>query len=277
MTVLNSGRILPKDDPDAVEVVRRRVTAEGIALHEDIRVLSVARQGNGIAVVVEADGQERSITGSHLLVAAGRRANVDGLGLETAGIEYSPRGIKVDARLRTTNKRVFAVGDVTGGYQFTHAANYHAGIVIRNALFRWPAKADAAVPWVTYTDPELAHVGLQASEAEALGHRISVTSFPFADIDRARAERETEGFAKIVLGRRGRGLGATVVGRGAGELILPWVLAIGQGLKIGAMAGMIAPYPTMSEVSKRAAGAHYTPKLFSPRTRKVVGLVQRFT
>ncbi len=276
VTVLDAGRILPKDDPEAVEVVRRRVLAEGVALHEGVKVLSVARRGNGVAVAIEADGQERTVAGSHLLVAAGRRANVGGLGLEAAGIKHSPRGIKVDARLRTTNKRVFAVGDVAGGHQFTHVASHHAGIVIRNALFRWPAKADThAVPWVTYTDPELAHVGLRAAEAEAQGHKASVAS-PFAEIDRARAERETEGFAKIVIGKRGRILGATIVGRGAGELILPWVLAIGQGLKVGAMAGVIAPYPTLSEVSKRAAGAHYAPKLFSDGTRRIVRLLQRF-
>jgi pyruvate/2-oxoglutarate dehydrogenase complex dihydrolipoamide dehydrogenase (E3) component len=203
---------------------------------------------------------------------------VGGLDLEAAGIEYSPKGIKVDERLRTTNKRVFAIGDVAGGFQFTHVAGYYAGIVIRNALFRLPAKADtSAVPWVTYTDPELAQVGLQAAQAQAQGHEVSVTSFAFAEIDRARAERETDGFAKIVVGRRGKVLGATMVGRGAGELILPWVLALTQGLKIGAMAGVIAPYPTMSEVSKRAAGAHYTPKLFSQHARKVVRLLQRFT
>lgn len=276
VTVLQSARILPRDDPDAVEVVRRRVLAEGVALHEGAEVLRVARRGNGVAVAVRVDGRERDVAGSHLLVAAGRRVNVAGLGLEAAGIEHSTRGITVDARLRTTNKRVFAVGDVAGGYQFTHAANYHAGIVIRNALFRWPAKADAAVPWVTYTDPELAHVGLRADEAEARGHKASAVSFPFAEIDRARAERETEGFAKVVVGRRGRILGATVVGRGAGELILPWVLAISQGLGIGAMAGVIAPYPTLGEVSKRAAGAYYTPKLFGEGTRRVVRLLQRF-
>jgi len=199
------------------------------------------------------------------------------LGLDEAGVEHTEKGIKVDDRLRTTNRRIFAVGDVTGGLQFTHAAGHHAGIVIRNALFRWPAKATAkAIPWVTYTDPELAQVGLSAAAAEAAGHTFTIGRFPFSEIDRARAERETNGFAKVVLGRRGKILGATVVGRGAGELILPWVLAIDAGLGIGAMAGVVAPYPTFSEVSKRAAGAYYAPKLFSPLTRTIVGILQRF-
>lgn len=163
-----------------------------------------------------------------------------------------------------------------GGLQFTHVANHHAGIVIRNALFRWPAKATAnAVPWVTYTDPELAQVGLTAAAAKAEGRKVSTTSFPFADVDRARTERETGGFAKIVLGARGKILGATIVGRSAGELILPWVLAVDRGLRIGAMAGVVAPYPTLSEISKRAGGGYFAPKLFSPATQKLVRLLQR--
>lgn len=278
VTVLEHGRILPKDDPDAVAVVRGRLLAEGVAIREGAKVVSAARRGNGVAVTAEIDGVLVEIAGSHLLVAAGRRANVEGLGLEQAGIEHSPKGINVDARLRTSNRRVFAIGDVAGGYQFTHMAAYHAGIVIRNALFRWPATVDArAVPWVTYTDPELAHVGLTAAGAESQGLSVSIASFDFAENDRARAERETDGFAKIVVGKRGKVLGATIVGRSAGELILPWVLAIGQGLGIGAMAGVIAPYPTLSEISKRAAGAYYAPKLFGPTTRRIVGLLQRFS
>lgn len=272
VTVLDAGRILPRDDPEAVEVVRRRLLAEGVVLREGVQVRAVARRDGGVAVAVAAGEGEHTIAGSHLLVATGRRANVDGLGLEAAGIEYSGRGIAVDARLRTTNKRVFAAGDVAGG-RFTHEAGYHAGIVLRNALFRWPAKAGAAMPWVTYTDPELAHVGLRADEADARGG-ASVARFGFAGLDRARAERDTEGFAKVVVGRRGRVLGATVVGRGAGELILPWVLAVDRGIGIGAMAGVVAPYPTLAEVSKRAAGAYYAPKLFGAGTRRVVRLLR---
>jgi pyruvate/2-oxoglutarate dehydrogenase complex dihydrolipoamide dehydrogenase (E3) component len=276
VSVLEQGSILPKDDTDAVAVVRRRLDAEGITIHEGAKVVGVARRGNGVVVTAEIDGKEVKNTGSHLLVAAGRRANVDGLGLKEAGVQYSPRGVTVDARLRSSNRRIFAIGDVAGGYQFTHMAAYQAGIVIRNALFHWPAKVDnRAVPWVTYTDPELAHVGLTAAAAETQNLGASVTSFPFAENDRARAERETDGFVKIVVGRRGKVLGTTIVGRGAGELILPWVLAISQGLGIAAMASVIAPYPTLSEASKRAAGAYYAPKLFGSRTRTVVRLLQR--
>ena len=174
--------------------------------------------------------------------------------------------------LRTTNKRVFATGDVAGDHQFTHVAGYHAGIVIRNALFSLPAKANHdAVPWVTYTDPEIAHVGLTEAQArEKHGHAIRVVRWSFAENDRAQAERRTEGLVKAVTTRRGRVLGCAIVGAHAGELILPWVLAISAGLKIGTLAQTIAPYPTFSEVSKRAAGGFYTPSLFSERTRRLV-------
>ena len=275
VTVIEADTIMNKDDADAVAAVRKRLEREGVRLYERTQVQKVERAGNGVAVIVGADGGSARIEGSHLLVAAGRKANVDGLDLDAAGIDYDRRGIKVDARLRTSNKRVFAIGDVAGGYQFTHMAGYHAGIVIRNALFNLPAKVDEkAVPWVTYTDPELAHVGLSEAAAQAKGIDVKAVAFDFAENDRARAERATEGFIKAVIGRKGRILGATIVGRHAGELILPWVLAVQKGLKVSDMASVIAPYPTLGEVSKRVAGAYYTPSLFSDRTRKVVRAMQ---
>jgi pyruvate/2-oxoglutarate dehydrogenase complex dihydrolipoamide dehydrogenase (E3) component len=278
VTVLELMSILPKDDPDAVRVVRDQLRVEGIDLRERAEVGAVARDGNGIALTLEHDGIEQRLTGSHVLVAAGRRANVDGLDLEAAGIEHGAAGIKVDARLRTSNKRVYAIGDVAGGPQFTHMAAHHAGVVIKNALFRLPAKVDdRAVPWVTYTDPELAHVGLTEARAKERGIEVHVLRWDFKDNDRAQAERETAGFAKALVDRRGRIHGATIVGERAGELIQPWVLAIANGIKIGALAQFIAPYPTFGEASKRAAGAYYTPKLFSERTRKLVRLLMRFS
>ncbi len=279
VTVLEAFSFMGKDDPDAAEVVRARFAAEGIDIHEGVRIERVERSGNGVAAIL-AGGEgaaEARIEGSHLLVAAGRRPNVQGLDLERAGVDYSPKGIAVDRRLRTSNKRIFAIGDVAGGLQFTHMAGYHAGIVIRNALFRLPAKVKTdAVPWVTYTDPELAQVGLTEAQArERHGAAVKVVSWPFAENDRAQSERATEGFIKVVTGKGGKVLGATIVGASAGELILPWVLAVDRRLKIGAMAGIIAPYPTRSEVSKRAAGQYFTPSLFSERTRKVVRFLQR--
>ena len=278
VTLLEGSTILNKDDREAVDVVRRRLVEDGIDVREGINIWLVEPHHNGVAVLIGHNDEVERIEGTHLLVAAGRRPNTEGLDLEAAGIRYSPKGIEVDGRLRTANKRVFAIGDVTGAYPFTHMAGHQAGVVIRNALFHLPAKVSYdAVPWVTYVDPELAHVGLNERQArERFGDDIRVLRWSFADNDRAQAERETDGLIKVVVGRKGHILGATIVGAHAGELILTWVLAIREGLKIGSIANLIAPYPTLSEVSKRAAGSYYTPTLFSDRTRKLVGALQHF-
>ena len=277
VTVVEMFSIMANDDPELVDVVRARLAGEGIDLREGVKVARVEKAGNGVAVVIAGNGAEDHVRGSHVLIAAGRRPNVDGLDLEKAGIAYSPAGIEVDARLRTTNKRVFAIGDVAGGYQFTHMAGYHAGIVLRNALFRLPAKVDTrAVPWVTYTAPELAQVGLTEDRARQQAGDIRVLRWPFAENDRARAERETDGLVKVITTPRGRILGAGIVGAHAGELIHAWVLAIGQKIKIGAVAGMIAPYPTLGEANKRAAGSFYTPALFGERTKRIVRFLSHF-
>ena len=182
----------------------------------------------------------------------------------------------VDDRLRTSDKRIFAIGDVTGGLQFTHMAGYQGGIVIRNAVFKLRAKASPrAAPWVTYTDPELAHVGITEQAAKSAGTEVKVLKSAFASNDRARTDRTDDGFIKVLVGRKGRVLGASIVGRHAGELILPWVLAISEKLPIRAMAGLIAPYPTFSEISKTVAGSYYTPTLYSDRTRAIVRLLQK--
>lgn len=277
VTVIEGMTALGKDDPELAAVVIDSLTREGVAIHENTKVLSVAGSPGNITLTIEKNGESREITGSHLLLATGRTANVDKLDLEKAGVAYTKRGVTVDARLRSSNKRVFAIGDVAGGLQFTHVAGYHAGIAIRNILFRLPAKADhSSVPWVTYTDPELAHVGETEAEARERHMKINVLRWHFGENDRAQAERETEGVIKLVTDLHGRILGVTIVGPHAGELILPWVLAKSQGLKVSAMAGVIAPYPTLSEVSKRVAGAYYTPTLFSPRTRMLVRFLRLF-
>jgi len=281
VTVLELAAILPRDDPELVAVVRDRLIAEGVDLREGVRATRVeASAGGGVRVHAEGAAGPAVIEGSHLLVAAGRKPTLEGLGLDAAGIAYTPKGITVDSRLRTTNRRVFAVGDVTGGPQFTHMAGHHAGIVIRNALFRLPAKVDTrAVPWVTYTEPELAQVGLTEAAARAAGHEggdLRILRWAYAENDRAQAEGTTAGLIKVVATRRGRVLGAGMVGAHAGESIHTWVLAIGQGLKLGAVASMIAPYPTLGEVSKRAAGSFFAPTLFGPRARRLVRFLRRF-
>lgn len=278
VTIVDMGPVLPKDDPEMTSVVRAQMIADGIVLKERVKVQKVETAGNGVVVIIEEEsGETARIEGSNILVATGRGANVEGLNLEAAGVDYDRRGIKVDARLRTSNKKIFALGDVTGGFQFTHVAGYHAGIVIQNALFRLPSKVSyKALPWVTYTDPELAHVGMTEAEADEQGLTASVLHWSFEENDRAQAERRTDGKIKVVVGSWGKVLGATIVGAHAGELILPWVLAINQGIKVKAMASVIAPYPTLSEVSKRAAGSYFTPKLFSGRTRWLVRFLAKF-
>jgi pyruvate/2-oxoglutarate dehydrogenase complex dihydrolipoamide dehydrogenase (E3) component len=274
VTVLDVGPVLPRDDPEFVASLTGHLAGEGIVLRPGIEIAGIERDGNRIVARLVHGGR---ILGSHLLVATGRRPSIDALDLAAAGIAASTKGITVDARLRTTNRRAFAIGDVAGGPQFTHVALYHAGIVIRNALFRLPAKVDyRALPWVTYTDPELAQVGLTEAAARAAGNDVHVLRWPFVENDRAQTERDTSGLVKIVLGRNGRVLGASILGAGAGDLILPWALAISQKLRIGALANLIVPYPTRGEASKRAAGCYYTPHLFSERTRRLVRLLARF-
>lgn len=278
VTVLEMFTVMPKDDPELVDVVRRQLDADGINIREGVKIIRVEKDGDGLAVILDGDGGEQKVSGSHLLVATGRRANVDGLNLEAAGVQYSPKGIDVDARLRTSNKKIFAIGDVAGGLQFTHVAGYHAGIVIKNALFRLPAKADhSTVPWVTYTAPELAQVGLTEAQAkEKHGDDIRILRWPFHENDRAQAEGDTNGMVKAITTKKGVILGCGIAGPMAGELIQTWVLAMSQKIKIGGMATMIAPYPTFGEVSKRAAGSFYTASLFSEKTRKIVRFLSKF-
>ena len=274
VSVIDVGPLLPRDDPELAASLTERLSEEGIDTRPRTEIAAVEHDGEAVAIRL-ASGER--IAGSHLLVAAGRRPSIEALDLSAAGIAATVKGITVDARLRTTNRRAFAIGDVAGGPQFTHIALYHAGIVIRNALFHLPAKVDyRALPWVTYTDPELAQVGLTEAAARAADRSVRVLRWHFAENDRAQTERETEGLVKIMT--RGNGLiaGASILGAGAGDLILPWALAISQKLKIGALANLIVPYPTRNEASKRAAGSYYTPTLFSPRTRRLVRFLARF-
>lgn len=277
VTVLDMGPIAPKDDPELVGVLRIRLAEEGVDLREHVSVKSVKHRAKGVTVTIEEDGEAVEIKGSHLLVAAGRRPNVD-LDLEKAGVDYGRRGIEVDKRLRTSQRHIFAIGDVAGGPQFTHVAGYHAGIIIRNICFKMPAKVDyAALPWVTYTDPELGNVGMtEAVAIEAHGVKnVKTVNWHFDENDRAQASLRTEGMIKVVCTKKGKILGAGIVGPNAGELLSMWSLAIVKGMKIGDITSIIAPYPTMGEISKRAAGAWFTPSLFSDKTRSIVKFLQK--
>lgn len=274
VTVLDAAEPLAREDPECAGVVLNQLEREGVVIRSGVSVDRVATADLDVQVIAG----DQTIQGSHLLIATGRRPRVDGLGLDAAGIQYGPNGIAVDKGLRTTNNKVYAIGDVAGGPQFTHAANDHAGLVIRNALFRLPVKVkgDDAIPRVTFTDPELAHIGLGEAEARARGHRINILRWPYHENDRAQAERAPHGHIKVITGKKGRILGATIVGTEAGELIGTWVLAISQGLTVRAVIDMIVPYPTLGEVGKRAAITYFQRALTNRWVRRIVGLLRRF-
>ncbi|HXW26477.1 MAG TPA: FAD-dependent oxidoreductase [Xanthobacteraceae bacterium] len=276
VTVLEAAVPLAADDPECVAIVLDRLEREGIAIRAGVEVVRVEPGARPRVVVATPDGEE-AIEASHLLVATGRRPNVDGLDLAAARIKSAPRGIVVNKRLRTSNKRVYAVGDVAGALQFTHVANYHAGLVIRNALFRLRARVDNnVIPWVTFTDPELAQVGITEAQATRRRRRIRVLRWPYHENDRAQAERATHGHIKVITTKRGRILGATIVGAQAGELITPWTLAVAQRLNIRAFAGLIVPYPTLAEIGKRAAMSYFAGGLTSPLVRRIIAWLRRF-
>jgi pyruvate/2-oxoglutarate dehydrogenase complex dihydrolipoamide dehydrogenase (E3) component len=275
--VQRSGQILSREDPDMAAVVAARLAAEGVELRLSATVLSVAAPdvvGGPKYVTVSDRGGEARLAADEILVAMGRVANVEDLGLDAAGIVHTKKGLVLDARLRTTAPHVFGAGDVTGEHQFTHAAGYEGGVVVAGAVFRLPKKAAyTRLPRCVYTDPELAVVGLTEARAKEAGLAYSVVLEPFSGNDRARAEGETEGAVKLVLGRRGKLLGAQIVGSGAGELVAEWVAAMAGKLGTGVVAGAVHPYPTLAETNKRAAGRLLEGKLFSPLVKRVLAML----
>jgi pyruvate/2-oxoglutarate dehydrogenase complex dihydrolipoamide dehydrogenase (E3) component len=275
VTIVEAARALPRDDPELAAMLLRVLAEEGVVIHERAEIRAAAPGEAGIALDVATGGRLVRVEGSHLLIAAGRRPRTDRLDLDRAGIRYDSRGITVDRRLRTTAPGVFAIGDAIDAPHLTHVAGYHAGIVIRNALFRLPAKADyAALPQVTYTDPELAQIGMtEAAARRRYGDAVRVLRVPLADSDRAQTERRSEGLAKIVAHRDGRVLGASILAAPAGELAHVWVLAIERRLKLRHIASMLAPYPTWGEINKMAAAEFYKPRLFGAWTRRAVRLL----
>jgi pyruvate/2-oxoglutarate dehydrogenase complex dihydrolipoamide dehydrogenase (E3) component len=271
-------RILSRDDADMAAEVQRGLEAEGVRFHLGVTFSQVREVGGRKEVLFEQGGQARTVSGDALLAALGRTPNVEGLGLEAAGVANSPKGIEVDARMRTSQKHIFACGDVTGAYQFTHAAGYEAGIVVANAIFRLPRKADYTwLPWCTYTEPGLAHIGLNEAMAQKAGLEpgkdYRVITERFADNDKARAEAETGGMLKLLLGANGKPLGVQIVGHGAGELLGEWAAILGGKVSLTTLAGITHPYPTRSEMAKAVAGRIVAEKLFSPVVQKALHYV----
>jgi pyruvate/2-oxoglutarate dehydrogenase complex dihydrolipoamide dehydrogenase (E3) component len=276
VTVLEAATPLASDDPECAAIVLDALEREGISIHTGVAIAGMRRVLARVEIDIETPEGAQTIAGSHILVAAGRRPNVEALDLDAAGIRYEPHGIIVDRRLRTANKRVYAIGDVTIGPKSTHLATYHAELVVRHALFRQHVGLDLhTIPTVTHTDPELAQVGYLEDEARAHTGAIRVLRSPYRENDRALLTEATDGHIKVITDRRGDILGATIVGAGAGEMIAAWTLAIAQKLNIRAFAGLIVPYPAYGEVGKRAAMTYFMRGLTSNQVRRIIGWLRR--
>ncbi|MDO9416402.1 dihydrolipoyl dehydrogenase family protein [Pararhizobium sp.] len=277
VTVVQSGKALAKEDPELSRIVIDRIRQEGVILHEDTSIQSVERTGTGVRLVCQTAAGPIEIEGSDLLVAAGRAASLDGLGLDAAGIKHDRKGVAVGAGLRSSNPRVYAIGDAAGGLQFTHVAGYHAGLVLQQILFRLPARENRTIlPRATYTSPEIATIGLSEREARETAGAIEVLRWPLAENDRAQAEGECAGLIKIIVDRRTRILGVAIVGAGAGEMINMWTLAMTNRMKLKHVRGYVSAYPTMSEIGKRAVMSYYAPVAAKPLVRSLLRFLRLF-
>ena len=276
VSVLEAAMPLAREDPECAAIVLDALEREGVKLRAGVETTNVRRVFARVQVSFATPAGAETIEGTHLLIAAGRRPNLDDLGLAAAGISRAAPGIVVDPHLRTTNKRVYAVGDATGAPALAHVASYHAGIVTRQLLLRMPVKVNhLAVPRVIHTDPELAQIGLREDDARAQKRAIRVLRWPYRENDRAQAAGATGGHIKVVTDRGGDIVGATIVGAEAGEGIATWALAISENLNIRAFGGLVAPHPSYAELGKRAAGTYFSPGLTSPRARRIMGWLRR--
>lgn len=276
--ILDVGAPLGRSEPEHAEILVKALTAEGVIFHAPVKTKHIRKTANGVAVELE-DG--RVLNGSHLLVAAGRRPVTEGLDLENAHIDYDRGGIETDKYLRTSNKRVFAVGDVAkdkGG--LTHAAGFHAGQVIKSLYFMPPGFHASAntdrMPAAIYSEPEIGSIGLTEADAREVGHEVRVVSWDFEENDRAIAERTDLGGVKIVATKKGKILGASIVGESAGDLIQMISVAMTNGVKISGLAQIISPYPTRGEAVKRAASSWYTDLIFGAKAKAFAGFLTKF-
>jgi pyruvate/2-oxoglutarate dehydrogenase complex dihydrolipoamide dehydrogenase (E3) component len=270
-------QILGPEDADIADILRKRLEAEGTSLLTSTQAVKAATRGAEILLTVASagdKGETRVLEADALLCATGRRPNVAELGLEVAGVEFTARGIPTNTRMQTTMRHIYACGDVNGQLPFTHVAGYEAGVALTNIVLHLPRRADyTKVGWCTYSDPEVASIGLNEKRAKAANIEYRVMEEYFRENDRALAEGESEGKIKLLISPRGKPLGCQIIGAHAGELIHEWAVAIGAGVKLSTMASSIHIYPTLSEISQRAAGRYFTEKLFSQRTRNILHLL----
>lgn len=272
-----ADQLLLSEDPDIAAILRGRLEAEGVKVLTGTKAVKAVAANSSVRLHLapaKGEGEPRTIEGDALLVAAGRKANVEGLDLQAAGVVFSAKGVPADARMRTNVPHIYSCGDVNGVFPFTHVAGYEAGVALSNAVLRLPRKADyEKVPWCTYTDPEVASIGLNEKRAKAAGVGYRTLEAPFREVDRGLAEGETGGKIKVLITPSGRLLGCQIAGHHAGELIHEWVAAMNGGVKLSTLAGAIHAYPTLAEISKKAAGSYYSEKLFSDRTRRILRLL----
>ncbi len=270
IVIQRSGQILSKEDRDMADTVMEVLREEGVEIVLNTNIIDAQQHNNEKSITVEdRDGNRSTYTGDTVLLAQGRTPNTSGLGLENIGVAMTPGGITVDNRLRTSHKHIFAPGDVNGSFQFTHAAGYEGGVVITNAVFHLPRKADyTLMPWCTYTDPELASIGINEKKARQEGIDYSVWTEEFNGNDRALAEGSTTGKIKMLLNDREKVIGVQIAGPRAGDLLGEWVAVLGGGVKLSTLAGTVHPYPTLAEINKRVAGTFLSTKIFSDRVKK---------
>jgi pyruvate/2-oxoglutarate dehydrogenase complex dihydrolipoamide dehydrogenase (E3) component len=268
--VQRSVQILSKEDKDMADQVMQVLSTEGVTFHLKASVVSTKDLGYEREVIIKnSDGKTISLRAETILIAMGREANLGDLGLNDVGIDFNKKGLHVDNRLRTTHKHIYGAGDVTGAYQFTHAAGYEGGIVVSNAIFHLPRKVSYTfLPWCTYTDPELASIGMNEKMAKADGIDYSVWTEEFKDNDRSLAEGEKVGKIKMILNEKEKPLGIQILGPQAGELISEWVAILNGKVKLSTLASAVHPYPTLGEINKRVAGTFFSPKIFSDKVKK---------
>jgi len=268
--IQRSGQILSREDKDMADTVMEVLKNEGVTIHLNTRLVDASQKNGSKSVTVEdAEGRRTTYSADTILLAQGRTANTAGLGLEKINVAATPAGIAVDNRLRTSHKHIFAPGDVNGAYQFTHAAGYEGGIVITNAVFHLPRKTDyTLMPWCTYTDPELASIGMNEKTACKAGIEYSVWTEEFRANDRALAEGSTTGKIKMLLNDKEKVIGVQITGPRAGDLLGEWAAVMGGGVKLSTLAGIVHPYPTLAEINKRVAGTFLSTKIFSDRVKK---------
>ncbi len=271
VAVVNRGpQILAKEDPDLADAVQEVLSSEGVEFYLDSTIEEVGDLGGEIEVKIKTrQGSMISLKAEKILVALGRGANTEDLGLEGLGIRFDRRGINVDHRLRTNLKHIYAAGDVNGGFQFTHAAGYEGGIVVSNAVFRLPRKVDYTfLPWCTYTDPPLGSIGMNEKSARQAGIDYKVWTEEFKDNDRSLAEGETVGKIKMILDDKEKPIGVQILGPHAEDLLSEWVAILNGKVKLSTLAAAIHPYPTMGEINKKVAGSYFSPKIFSEKVQK---------